>query len=230
MDRAGFDRSSAPSSGISTPRTPRPEPSHLLPCSPAGQPLPSRTRCLAGRPLRRSWGDLLAHWTVSTIVTYHKILKILYGWVDRGRGDFDQPNPVRRLATPKGEHPLAPGGPEPRVSDFARRRQRRGDRGQAHQRRVQAATAGGGASYGGRYRCSPGFNVIQAGAGSSRSGPRTCPWCPTKCGDNLIVAAARSTAEPAPLQPELLALCWRGSAGTRVVLGRPTLMSAACSC
>jgi hypothetical protein len=119
-------RSSAPSSGTCTPRTARPAPSPAI-TSPCGRPTPScaaaalpggrhpgRPRGVPGRPARPSDSQHRRHLPQGP----QDPLRL----VGRGKGDSDQPDPVRRLVTRKGEHPGPARGLEPRVSGFARRR------------------------------------------------------------------------------------------------------------
>jgi site-specific recombinase XerD len=71
-------------------------------------------------------GDLLARRMPSTAATYHKVLKILYGWL--AEEEVIPTNPILSADSSPARMNilLPPGGPEPPASGFARRRPRLG--------------------------------------------------------------------------------------------------------
>ncbi len=131
-------RSSAPSSGTSTPRTVRPVRS--LPISSPriavrqadtflrerGTSLEAATR----GDLEAFLGDLLAHRKVSTAATYHKVLKILLQLAGRGSGDPGQPDGQDQEAiVPEQPVPTVPLEALKRSSRLAHPPPRHPDRG-----------------------------------------------------------------------------------------------------
>jgi len=71
-------------------------------------------------------GDLLARRMPSTAATYHKVLKILYGWLAEEEAIPTNPILSADSSPARMNILLPPGGPEPPASGFVRRRPRLG--------------------------------------------------------------------------------------------------------